>query len=62
MDVSKIKVGKRVSYAIKTRVGVCQGHGTVTQVIAGLKGHRVAVYDKTKQRSVKARPSQVSAR
>lgn len=62
MDLDKIKVGKRVKYAIKTRVGVCEGSGTVTDVYAGIKGSRVAIYDKAQQRSVKARPSQVSAR
>lgn len=59
MDLKKITENKRVKYAIKTRVGVCEGAGEVTQVYKTKTGHRVVIHDKAKNRDVTARPSQV---
>lgn len=61
MDLDKIKDGRRVAYAIKWRAGVTEGKGKVIQTYNTATGPRVVVHDKTNNRTVTARPSQLKA-
>lgn len=61
MDVKKLTEGKRVRYAVKHRLGTTTGTGKVVQVYPTVTGTRVVVFDKTNNRTLTTRPSQLGS-
>ena len=66
MDIAKITEGKKLSYKFVAHIGggvrkTFEGSGNVVQVYETKKGTRVVLHDKTSNKSLTLRPSQIAA-